>query len=211
MTIKRLGLPAFFIALTLSIGLVSANLPLTVTAQNNALSQSGNSDSEQDIGQSQSSDQNGQVVSGDLSVLSGNNLMCQDQDNSKAGLGLCSDGAPPPGANTATLHFHTVLFADCFPIGPPCPSPDGIITSNLFSPYYAPRTNQAGGMTDVSFEVTVGSTYSFQARGGDGGPYFTFDHAQFNGDCSGRNSCSAVMGPGDVYMGVSFFYKPNSE
>jgi hypothetical protein len=209
--LRRLTLTAFFIALTLSIGLVSVNLPLTVMAQNSALSQSGNSDSEQEIKQSQSSDQNGQVVSGDSSILSGNNLACQDQDNSEAGLGLCTDRAIPPGSVIRTIHLHTVLFADCFPIGPPCPSPDGYITSPLFTPYYAPRTNQPGGMTDVSFDWTVGAPYSFQARGGDGGPYFTFDHAQFVGDCSGRNSCNSVVGPDGAEVGVYLYYKPNSE
>ena len=64
MTLKRLSLITFFIALTLSIELVCVNLPLTVKAQNNTLSQRGNSDSEQRTEQSQSSDQNGQVISG---------------------------------------------------------------------------------------------------------------------------------------------------
>jgi len=195
--------------LTLSIGLVSVNLPFSVYAQNSALSQSGNSDSAQETKQSQSSDQNGQLVSGESSILSGNNLVCQDQDDSDVSLGLCPDGAP--SLEIRTIHLHTVLLADCFPIGPPCPSPDGIITSNLFSPFYAPRTNQPGGMTDVSFDSTVGSHFSFQARGGDGGPYFTFDHAEFVGDCSGINSCNGVVGPDGANVGVYFYYKLNTE
>ena len=82
MTLKRLSLTTFFIALTLSIELVSVNLPLTVKAHNNTLSQSGNSDSEQRTEQSQSSDQNGQVISGDASILSGNNILCEYQYDS---------------------------------------------------------------------------------------------------------------------------------
>lgn len=83
MDTKRLTLTAFFIALTLSIGLVSVNLPLSSYAQNSALSQSGNNHSEQETEQEQSSTQDNQVVSGDSSVLSGNNLSCQGQSNSK--------------------------------------------------------------------------------------------------------------------------------
>ena len=82
MTLKRLSLITFFIALTLSIELVCVNLPLTVKAQNNTLSQRGNSDSEQRTEQSQSSDQNGQVISGNASILSGNNILCEDQYDS---------------------------------------------------------------------------------------------------------------------------------
>lgn len=195
----------------MSIGLVSVNLPITISAQNNALYQKGNGNSGQETKQLLSSDQNGQIVSGESSILSGNNMVCQDQYNSDTNLGLCPEGATPPNLEIRTIHLHTVLFADCFPIGPPCPSPDGIITSNLFTPYYAPRTNQPGGMTDVSFEWTVGSHFSFQARGGDGGPYFTFDHAEFVGDCSGRNSCNGVVGPDGAEVGVNIYYKLNSE
>ena len=83
MKIKRLGLTVFFIALTLSIGLVSGHTPLSsANAQNSVLSQSGDSeDRKQETIQLQSSEHNGQVVSGDSSVLSGNNILCEDQDN----------------------------------------------------------------------------------------------------------------------------------
>lgn len=199
--------------LTLSIGLVSVNSPLSsaANAQNSAISQKGNGDSEQDTKQLQSSDQNGQIVSGESSILSGNNLVCQDQDNSDGSLGLCPEGLTSPSLEIRTVRLHTVLFADCFPIGPPCPSPDGIITSNIFVSSYAPRTNQPGGMTDVYVDMPVGLHFSFQARGGDGGPYFTFDRAEFVGDCSGRNSCNGVVGPDGANVGVNFYYKLNSE
>ncbi len=83
MNIKRSSLTAFFILLTLSIGLVSANSPLTVKAQDNALSQNGVGAAEQETEQGQSSTQDNQIVSGDSSIASGNNLLCQDEDNSK--------------------------------------------------------------------------------------------------------------------------------
>jgi hypothetical protein len=80
---KRLSLTAFFIVLTLSIGLVSVNLLVSKSyAQNSALSQDGNSNAEQQTEQAQSSDQDNQAVSGESSILSGNNILCQDQDNS---------------------------------------------------------------------------------------------------------------------------------
>jgi hypothetical protein len=50
--------------LTLSIGMVSIHSPLNVSAQNSALSQSGDSDAEQSIEQEQRSEQNNQVISG---------------------------------------------------------------------------------------------------------------------------------------------------
>jgi hypothetical protein len=211
LTIKRISLTAFFIALTLCIGLESVNVPLTVTAQNNALSQSGNSDSEQETEQSQSSDQNGQVVSGDSSILSGNNLSCQDKQNSEAGLGLCPDGTIPPSSGTQTLHIHTTLFADCFPIGPECPSPDGRIKISLIQAPYEPATHQAGGQTDKYYEISTRAPYSIQVQGGDGGSNFSYEYADIQGDCSGRDSCNAVMGPAGAEVGVIFHYKSNSE
>jgi len=83
LTIKRLSLTVFFVVLTLSIGLVSVNLPLSSYGQNSALSQNGNGDDAgQGTGQVQTSHQDNQVVSGDATTLSGNNVQCQDQENS---------------------------------------------------------------------------------------------------------------------------------
>ena len=48
-----MSLIAFFVVLTLSIGLVSVNLPLTVKAQNSALSQDIGGVAEQSKGQRQ--------------------------------------------------------------------------------------------------------------------------------------------------------------
>jgi len=53
-----------------------------VYAQSNALAQKGTSQANQMKEQLQSSNQDNQVVSGDSSILSGNNLQCQNQVNS---------------------------------------------------------------------------------------------------------------------------------
>ena len=99
--------------LTISTGLVSVNSPLSsVNALNSALSQGGHDDDgKQDTDQLQSSNQDGQVVSGDSSILSGNNLLCQDQENSKelqALSDICNfdESSPPPSSGeTATLNL----------------------------------------------------------------------------------------------------------
>lgn len=180
---------------------------MNVNAQNSVLSQSGNGDAEQDTIQSQSSNQNGQVVSGDSSILSGNNIACQDQDNSEAGLGQCPDGAIPPSSGTVTLRVHTILFADCYPIGPPCPSPDGIIKNSLYQAPYEPYTQQVGGQTDKYYNMPIRSPYSLTVQGGDGGSNFSYDYAEIMGDCSGRDRCNAVMGIEDAAVTVIFHYK----
>ena len=102
----------FFILLTLSIGLVSVNLPLSSYAQDNVLGQDGNGLADKGTEQLQSSKQDGQVVSGDSSVLSGNNLVCQDQENSKPFFAMdefCISDKHHP-ATTAQLYLS--LFAD---------------------------------------------------------------------------------------------------
>ena len=93
MTIRKSGLTAFFILLTLSIGLVSINSPLIAKAQNNALSQDGDGAAEQQTEQEQSSTEDNQVISGDTSILSGNSVLCQNQENSDSTIfeGVCED------------------------------------------------------------------------------------------------------------------------
>jgi len=85
---------------------MSANsMTKSIYAQSNSLSQKGNSQAEQIIDQLQSSDQDNQVVSGDSSILSGNNLQCQNQDNSKVSDESCNLGQTnlPPNGPTAKL------------------------------------------------------------------------------------------------------------
>ena len=101
---KRLSLTIFFLLLTLSIGFVSINLPLSKSyAQNSALSQDGNSNAKQQTEQGQSSNQDNQAISGESSILSGNSILCQDQDNSDGSIfsGFCNaeeiDNPPTDG------------------------------------------------------------------------------------------------------------------
>jgi len=106
-------------------------------AQNSALSQSGNGNNgEQETKQGRSSNQDGQVVTGDISVLSGNNLECQHQKNSDGIIGtedLCNQEGTnnpiPPNEDTAVLETTSILRANnCNIFVPPCPSPNGEIT-----------------------------------------------------------------------------------
>jgi type II secretory pathway pseudopilin PulG len=76
--------------LLVSVGLYGSNIN-TLYAQNNALSQSGNSEAEQAIEQAQSSSQDSQCVSGDITALSCNNLGLQVQRN-----GDDDNGNEPP-------------------------------------------------------------------------------------------------------------------
>lgn len=82
MKIKRKGLTLVNMILILSIGLVSANMPHYTMAQTEGIAQDG-SNGEADLGieQSQESKQNNQVVSGDGSIASGNNILCQTMNN----------------------------------------------------------------------------------------------------------------------------------
>ena len=76
--------------LLVSVGLYGSNMN-QIYAQNNALSQSGNSEAEQAIEQAQSSSQDAQCVSGDITALSCNNLGLQLQRN-----GDDDNGKEPP-------------------------------------------------------------------------------------------------------------------
>ncbi len=199
--------------ITLSIGLVSVNLPLTVKAQNNALSQSANGESKQGTKQSQSSDQKGQVISGDASILSGNNIACQDQENSETELGFCPDGEILLDAGVNTLTIKTVLRANCDSDPRPwnnCPHPDGRVIIQLDGkPYfqYDPRTNMREGTTERTFPIPVGTPYSIQAQGVNGGDFFSYELGNIQGDCSGRDRCNAVMGPNGANVIVNFHYR----
>ena len=83
MKIQRLTLTIFFTLLTLSIGLASTHSTAsTVNAQNNALSQYGNSNAEQKIEQGQANEQNAQCLSRETSEESCNNVSCSVNSNS---------------------------------------------------------------------------------------------------------------------------------
>ncbi|MDF0680269.1 MAG: hypothetical protein P0116_04825 [Candidatus Nitrosocosmicus sp.] len=108
---------AFFVFLTLSIGIVSANsLVKSIYAQSNTLAQNGGGNAGQDIAQSQTSNQDNQVVSGDSNILSGNNLLCQNQDNSQFSDGICNSGQadlPPNGPTAKLIVDATVKDGQC--------------------------------------------------------------------------------------------------
>jgi hypothetical protein len=76
--------------LLVSVGLYGSNMN-QIYAQNQALSQSGNSEAEQEIEQAQSLSQDAQCVSGDITALSCNNLGLQVQRN-----GDDNGGEEPP-------------------------------------------------------------------------------------------------------------------
>jgi hypothetical protein len=125
--------------LTLSIGLVSVNLPLSSYAQNNILGQDGNGLAKQITDQSQSSEQDGQVVSGDFTILSGNNILCtkgNNLDELSNSLGNCdlnpmsNDGGGVGSRDeSGTLYIYSFLRINCSPDGVfvSCPNPDGKI------------------------------------------------------------------------------------
>ena len=86
--------------------LVSMNTS-TSFAQNNALSQSGNSKAEQAIEQARSSSQDSQCVSGDITALSCNNIGLQVQKNSNEDeKDDDTDGEVPPGTPGSTVICH---------------------------------------------------------------------------------------------------------
>jgi hypothetical protein len=114
---RRFGLTIFFILLTLSIGLISVNSTLTLKAQNSALTQDGNGVAVQDIEQLHSSNQDDQVVSGDSSILSGNNLICQDQESSNGVLEqICNSGVNNPNNDELIMMFSTSVRSPHYPI-----------------------------------------------------------------------------------------------
>ena len=89
--------------LLVSVGLYGSNMNLSY-AQNQALSQSGNSEAEQEIEQAQSLSQDAQCVSGEVTALSCNNLGLQVQSNSD---GEEPNGEEPPNTpgDTTICHF----------------------------------------------------------------------------------------------------------
>src|SRR5690349_3956985 len=72
----------FFVFLTLSIVVMTAHsLAKTVHAQSDVLGQNGGGISDRINEQLQTSNQDNQIVSGDGSSLSGNNKLCESQNN----------------------------------------------------------------------------------------------------------------------------------
>ncbi|MDF0682253.1 MAG: hypothetical protein P0116_14935 [Candidatus Nitrosocosmicus sp.] len=214
MTLKRLCLTLVLTFLTLSIGMISIHSPLKANAQNSA-SQSGNSDSEQETKQLQSSDQNGQVVSGDSSILSGNNLFCQDEVSSDItqSIEVCNNEIfqdSNPNLDKATLKITTIQRANCH--FHPCPQHDGVVymRSVYGTQSFLPATQTAGGVSHFEMEIPVGVTYQVRGEGSAPLPWmWTFEGANIQNErnaCSAWNQCTATMPADGAAVIVNFHY-----
>jgi hypothetical protein len=214
---KRLSLTLFFILLTLSTGLVSVNLPLTVMAQNSALSQSGSGNhAEQETNQAQSSDQDNQVISGDTNLLSGNNVLCQNQETFHLNVPCetLADGLPSnPNGNTAQLVLYGGLSGPPICFGDACPNPNGFITvidrtdNNrelaTFEPFALTPHSYDG---PFRVEIPISHNITIFA---DPNPFTNFQYvrAEFQYACEGKiNSCSLDSVSDNLRVGVLFTY-----
>ena len=196
--------------------MVSIHSPLNVNAQNSALSQDGNGNSaEQETKQSQSSDQNGQVVSGDSSVASGNNLLCQNKVNSDItqSIDICNNEIfqdSIPNLDKATLKITTIQRANCHFHS--CPQHDGVvyITSVYGTKSFLPATQTAGGVSHFEMEIPVGVTYVVRGEGSAPLPWmWTFEGANIQNErnaCSAWNQCTATMPADGAAVIVNFHY-----
>jgi hypothetical protein len=134
-------------------------------------------------------------------MLSGNNVLCQNQHNSKFGSGACTtDGdfiPSEPGPLTALLRIHTEPYANRPFTG--CPDSDGrvkISVGDTLIAIYDPTTQKPGGTTTNVFQIPVGVRYTIMSEGVNNPPrsfLFEYQLANIQGDCSGANRCSAVM------------------
>jgi hypothetical protein len=106
------------------------------------------------------------------------------------------------------LIIKTVLRANCNPVFPPCPSPDGVVqlyvAGSLYSQYEA-NSQVSEGTTQRTFELPVGIPYRIHAVAGHGG-VFEYEFGNIQGDCSGRDTCNSTMGPNGANVIVNFHY-----
>ena len=197
LNIKRLTLTVLFMFLTLSIWLVSVNSPLSVKAQNNAISQNGAGAAEQETKQGQSSTQDSQIVSGDGSILSGNNVLCQDQENSEtvqALTGTCNvdDTNPPPQLSQNILRVKAGAWE--YSSGGTITVSDGSGNSDTFG--VGPLITK-----EKLYVVAVGDRYTISVDIG-----FSSDVVFFDGDCSAdprSNTCTGIMDNAVKTVGVA--------
>jgi hypothetical protein len=105
----------FFVFLTLSIVIISVNSMIkSAYAQSTTLDQKGNSQSSQTKEQLQSSNQDNQVVSGEESIFSGDNVLCQNPDDSKILDVICNSGQLQGGNSNLIPLQLTVLNSGGF-------------------------------------------------------------------------------------------------
>ena len=200
--------------LTLSIALLSVTLPLSVNAQNNALSQNGGGAAKHEIEQGQSLLQDNQIVSGDSSILSGNNLLCRNQDNS---IGI-SSFCPPIEVNDPEIiagELRIEITRNIVHIPPSqdnsCISPYGeiIVTIRGFDTRF-PATNCNGEHLVYKILLPIGEPYQIRAVAQNIPSDLIAIDARIsdqNGgrDCSGINRCGGVMTSEDgVSINVQF-------
>jgi len=210
--------------LTLSIGMVSIHSPLNVSAQNSALSQSGDSDAEQSTKQEQRTQQNGQIVSGESSILSGNNQICQTMQESDPLTeinDMCdidrTNNPIPPNQDTAVLEITSILRANCIPYIYPCPQPDGFIGAGYkFNGEdefrtFTPETDSPGGTDHIFIRMPVGAIFHVFAWGEIYFPWFYPERANIVGDCvvGEREVCVGTMGEQGAQVTVNFHYSRN--
>ena len=188
--------------------MVSIHSPPDVDAQNGTFSQKGNGNSgEQKVDQEQSSTQDSQVVSGDSSVAAGNNLLCQNQDNSEVDSGLCDEEPISPGP-IGVLSITTVLRATCGGAFS-CPSPDGLVQVFVAGqPYreFEANTHVREGTTQTDIPIIPGMPYSIHAVGAPKSITWEYELGNIQGDCSGRDTCNAVMKLSGDKVTVNFHY-----
>jgi hypothetical protein len=146
--------------------MVSIHSSLNVGAQNSALSQSRDGDAKQDTEQEQHSEQNGQVVSGDSSIASGNGVLCQEQDNSDGIFeegGTCvGDKSPNPPTNRQTAAL--IVTVDVYETLEPIPGLVNVYHYNR--PLHSPsdliddyKTFSESGSTVLKYDIPVGDGF----------------------------------------------------
>ncbi len=193
----------------------SIHTSLDVNAQKLALSQNGNGVSKQQTEQTQSSEQDGQVVYGDSSIASGNNLQCQNQVNSDItqSIDTCNNEIFQDSISNldkATLKITTIQRANCHFHS--CPQHDGVVyISSIYGTRgFLPATQTAGGVSHFEMEIPVGGTYLVRGEGSAPLPWmWTFEGANIQNErntCSAWNQCTATMPADGAAVIVNFHY-----
>jgi hypothetical protein len=86
-------------------------------AQNSALSQTGSgNDGEQETNNDPSSNQDNQIVSGESSILSGNNVLCQNQDNVEFFNQNCDSVVDPEDERISHIYIDLLTNAKTLPV-----------------------------------------------------------------------------------------------
>jgi hypothetical protein len=197
---------------------VSIYFPVNINAQNSALSQSGGgSDAKQETEIEQSSEQNSQIVSGESSTTSGNNLLCQGEQNnddvSRASLSCqndIQDDQIPPNEGSAILELVVRQGPTCLP-PEGCPYPMGTITvidhtdSDTILTVWEPRASIPYSQDFLRIPIPEGHAIKLVA-GPSEDPDFVFESADFIGRCNGVNTCEFVMGSTSINVEIQFHY-----